>query len=171
MVQTFFIFMSVVLYRNDGKTKTLAADSLCVKGDVVYSSPDKLLKLNDNQFVGGVGSADFSEYVKICLKDALQKDETVITLRKKIADIVKEYGKTADAELLIATFGKVYYVSVDNGELGCCLDITDMDIYGIGYSEMAMGAVLAGLGLKEAIELVSDREHSISKPAYEYIIE
>ena len=77
--------MSVILYRNDGKAKTLAADSLCVKGDVVYSSPDKLLKLNDNQFVGGVGNADFCEYVKICLKDTLQKDETVITLRKKIS--------------------------------------------------------------------------------------
>lgn len=163
--------MSVVLYKNDGQTKRMACDSLSVRGDLTYKVDKKITKFGGDIYIGSVGRADFCDYVKSNL--SLYPGQSATSLRENMITVTEKYGggENADAEFIIAVRGKVFYVGIDKGMVKICSDITDRDIYGIGYADVAIGAILAGLGLKEAIELAATRVHNISGPAYEYIVD
>lgn len=163
--------MSVVLLKNDGKHIKIAADSMCCnQSSGVKWEKDKLFEFK-GVYIGHVG------YMNICdaINEKVEKVPeqifpSIISLKNFFNEFSSILTDDNNHQCIVIISKKVFYVKILKTGV-CVSDISNVPYYGIGWFEMAYGAMLTGMNPSDAIKLCAPHNLFYNDNVKEFDIE
>lgn len=174
--------MSAIIWKVCNNKVTVSSDSISLLGEKI-SQNSKLFKINKDIIFGGTGYIDITQYLiyYISHKELPTNADNIIELRKYFLDAIKDYYNsstiiddnkniftTLNSSFILIYKNKIYILHSSNDNFIVLEDVTHVPYGGIGYYDMAMGAMIAGKSPEEALTIIDKYNAYISAPFLTY---
>ena len=161
--------MSVVIYKKIGNKIEIAADNMfCNLDNGFCGKQQKLFKFLNEIVIGHCGSITQMEYINNVLSQL-----TELNKKKFDYNFFNENCVLENTEYhccLIFIEHKIFYIKIADGKLKKFIDVSNRNIYGIGYFEIPLGCMLMGATPEEAIKKSSEYNMFFNNEVTKFII-